>query len=133
MARLLLISVPDNAHAEDFINAVNNGDVIFSTSVVVPDSDDPGEVRYVPLLAPKVEAVWGLPTQFCECPDYPGSSVPTAKMRWMVHSRCAKPRKGANQNPRDLLRPDARPGEVPYYIGFRAGIDMFGYARTPRS
>jgi hypothetical protein len=130
VARLILISIPDNVDAEDFMNAVKANQVIVGQQ---EEEEGANVWRYKELLGAKVEALFALPTKFCECPDYAGTSTPTKAFRWMVHAKCAKPRKGANQNPRDLLRPDARPGEVPYYIGFRAGIDMFGYQRTPRS
>jgi hypothetical protein len=115
MARFVMISIPDNADANAFVKAIESDGVIFS----VPTPDTETEVRYTELTA-KVEAVWAQPTKFCDCPDYAGTSAPTSTYRWMVHAKCARPRKGAMQHPKDLLRPDAPATETPYYLGFRA-------------
>jgi hypothetical protein len=134
MARLILIEIPDNADADAFVSAVKNDAVLFAkpAGTTVVDGREVEELTWHNLENAKVEAVWAKPTQFCECDDYAGVSAPTSKFRWMVHAKCAKPRRGANQNPRDLTRPDAKPGEVPYYIGFRADSKMFGHPRPQR-
>jgi hypothetical protein len=121
MARLVLIEIPDNADADAFISAIKNDAVLFAKETTVVEGEDPGyEVSWHNTEGFKVEAVWAKPTQFCECPDYNGVSAPTSKYRWMVHAKCAKPRAGAMQHPRDLTRPDTKPQEIPYYLGFRA-------------
>jgi hypothetical protein len=133
MARLILIEIPDNADADAFVEAIKNENVLFAKPVDGAEAEvTMVELSWHDLENAKVEAVWAKPTQFCECDDYAGVSAPTSKFRWMVHAKCAKPRRGANQNPRDLTRPDAKPGEVPYYIGFRADSKMFGHPRPQR-
>jgi hypothetical protein len=133
MARLILISIPDNDEADKFIQAIKDDNVLRAVEVRDEFSrEGHPEVEWNSLDGAKVEAVWGLPTLFCECDDYNGTSAPTQKMRWMVHAKCARPRKGAMQNPRDLTRIDMPAGQVPYYIGFRAGSDKYGYDRTKK-
>jgi hypothetical protein len=114
MARLILIEIPDNVGADNFVKAVKAGDVIFGVA-----NEDGEEKQYQPIDA-KVEAVWAKPTQFCTCEDYKGVSAPSKTYRWMVHAKCAKPHPRAMQHPKDLTRDGWKPQEIPYYLGFRS-------------
>jgi hypothetical protein len=72
--------------------------------------------------------MFGQPTKFCDCADYNNVSAPSKTYAWYVHAKCGKPRKGRMQHPRDLLRlPGSKPVDHPFYLGFRAGKDRWGY------
>ena len=128
MARLVMISIPDNVDAEAFVKAVEEGYIMYSK----PHPTLKNEVSINKLETAKVEALWAKPTQFCECDDYAGVSAPTKAYRWMVHAKCAKPRKGTMQHPRDLTRPDTPAEQIPYYLGFRADSEGFVFPREKK-
>lgn len=72
MARLVLISIPDNADAEAFINAMKTGHIFYGTPVVGYVA---GELAYHSLdVAADVEASWADPTKMCEC--HPAYKLP---------------------------------------------------------
>jgi hypothetical protein len=125
MARFVLVSIPDNANADAFVKAIEGQSVLFARTAA------DNEVSWQPLEGAKAEAMFAQPTKFCECTDYTGVSTPTVNYAWYVHSKCAKPRKGRMQHPRDLLRPiGTRKDEAPFYLGFRAGKDSWGYDKS---
>lgn len=89
VARFVLIEIPDNADADAFVSAVKNGAVIFGRPA--PDAEvevTQQEVVYGPLEGTKVEGLFGAPTKFCECPDYPGTSARSKTYGWYVHVKC---------------------------------------------
>lgn len=131
MARFVMISIPDNADADAFVEAVKRHDVIFgykkgNDADHIISSDD--TYSYTGLADAEVEAVWAKPTKYCDCPDYAGVSTPSLKFNWMVHAKCGKPRKGSMMHPKDLTRIDEKPQHIPYYLGFRA--DSKGWRLT---
>jgi hypothetical protein len=127
MARFVMISIPDNKDADQLVAAIERGDFLFGYDK--DNGDGTGEYGYKAPTDAKVEAVWAKPTKFCECTDWAGVSAPTTSYRWMVHAKCAKPRKGVMQHPKDLTRVDTPANEIPFYLGFRA--DCKGW-RIPR-
>jgi len=128
--RLVLLEIPDNEEADTFVEAIKNGEAIMSFSV--KNGDGSKSFGYKPIEGAKVAAVWAKPTQFCTCPDYDGKAAPTSKYRWLVHPKCAKPRPGAMQHPKDLTRVDWKPQEIPYYIGFRSDGRGWVYRKEER-
>jgi hypothetical protein len=117
MARFVMIQIDDNDEADAFVKAIGAYNVIYGTA---SNDADVTEISYKELIA-SIKAIWAVPTKFCECPDYPGVSVPSQKYRWMVHAKCGKPAKGAMMHPRDLSLPEDTPSnEIPFYLGMRA-------------
>jgi hypothetical protein len=114
--RFVMIQIPDNEEADAFIKAAERGDLLFGF-----DKDDgTGEYGYKGLTGASVPGVWAVPTKFCECPDYAGKGVRSSKYGWHVHAKCAKPRKTAQQYPRNLKEAGRTIKELVYFLGFRA-------------
>jgi hypothetical protein len=120
MARFIMIQIDDNAAADRFVEAVEKGTVLYDPDKI---GESPSELGYE--LEAKVKAVFGVPTMFCECPDYRGVSAPSKTYRWMVHAKCGKPARGAYINPLDLTRKDWKASEQPFFLSMRA--DQRGY------
>lgn len=117
--RFVVIEIPDNDVADNFVQAVKDGRVIYG----VPRSEE-GEIAEVNYLGlndqgeASVPAMYGVPTKFCDCADYEGKGVRTKKYGWYVHAKCAKPRANTSQYPNNLLGPGGLKEKV-YTIGFR--------------
>jgi hypothetical protein len=117
MARLVMLEIADNDVADKFVEAVKEARVLYG----------------IERLEAKVEAVWAAPTMFCECEDYIGKSAASSKFRWWVHAKCGKPRRTAQQLPRNLMEPSELPrGERVYYIGFMADRSAAWNLHYPR-
>jgi len=131
MARFVLISIPDNEEADNFVRALGGNEVFVAH--LVPGEGETPEVAYRPMPDAKVESVWAKPTMMCECHGTmnlgprlkekglsPCTPVRSKKFGWLVCPQCAKPHAHQVQHPKDLLRPDATAQERVYYLGFRA-------------
>lgn len=115
MARFVVVEIPDNVEADNFVKAVESGLVWYGTA-------EANEIKMTESAYRgwKVPQVYAVPTLFCECPDYEGKSTRSARYGWYVHAKCAKPRPGALQHPYNLLEKDVPATERVYYMGFRA-------------
>lgn len=120
MAKYVLISIPDNAVADAFVQALKDDNVLFATPSTDEDRESIfQEVKWDNLEGQVIEAIWQKPTLYCECPiRY--TEGKSKKYGWYVCTNCSKPRKGSMQHPYDLSRPGVPPQEIPYYLGFRA-------------
>jgi len=93
MARYVVLYFEDNTQAEEYVES----------GLHATDPD-----------AYYIVAMFGVPTQFCECPkiDPPGtvggrqggrSIARGAKLGWWVHAACGKPTQYSYQSPKNLL------------------------------
>jgi hypothetical protein len=138
MARLVLITIPDNADAEAFVEAINRGDVIlgFPANENILNRED--TYTYGPLKG-KAEALWADPTKMCEChPSYqlPNpigkgdkgllcQAVQSKTYKWWVCSLCNKPHPHQFQHPKNLLDPNEALAPRKYTLGFRTDRSAF--------
>lgn len=114
--RFVVVEIPDNDEAEDFIHALLHGEVIYSSKHGEPE----GEIRYKPLSDPRVPQVYAVPTLFCECPNQSEKSARSMKYGWWCCAKCSKPKRGAMQHPFNLMERDVDARHRVYYMGFRA-------------
>jgi ribosomal protein L37AE/L43A len=117
MARFVVVEIPDNEEADAFVEAIQNGYVLFSKPH--PKLEDEVSVNK-PSSEWKVTQVYAVPTMFCECLDKKEWSAKSVKYGWWVCAKCSKPKAGALQHPYNLLEKDVDPKERVYYMGFRA-------------
>lgn len=115
--RFVVVEIPDNEEADQFVAAVERGDVLFGFEK--DNGDGTGEYGYKGLAGARVPQVYAVPTMFCEC-DKTHPEGRSKKYGWYVCTSCSRPRKGSMQHPFNLLERDKPATERAYYMGFRA-------------
>lgn len=91
MARFVVLYFPDNAVADDYVK-------------MYTEKDDDAELEF------EVMGVFGIPTQFCECPPERDKKIARGeKMGWWVHRDCGKPVRDSWQSPKNLLTAQSDP------------------------
>lgn len=130
MARFVMISIPDNAEAAAFVEALQGGTVLYSK----PHPTLEGEVSInKPTTEWEAVALWADPTKLCEChPPWrlPNHKEPSAGLQcniaksvnygWLVCTQCNKPHPHQVQHPKNLLNAGETPETRTYYLGFKA-------------
>lgn len=136
MARFVMLRIEDNAEAENFVKAIQDGYIMYSK----PHPTLEGEVSInKPTTEWEATAMWADPTKMCEC--HPPWKLPnpmhkelglqcsparSAKFGWLVCTNtidgkmCAKPHPHQFQHPKNLLTPNETPQTRLYCLGFRA-------------
>lgn len=142
MARYILVTIEDNAEADAFVQALEEGNVIFLRKRVQD------EVMYGHLEGAAIRAVWMKPTKFCECAKPGNRSVRGEKYGLYVHLDCKRPKRGAWQHPRNLHSPvpsaaamaehlhtaepaNLKPGERDIYLGVLEPQPTDGVTNAP--
>lgn len=98
MARFVVLYFPDNDIADDYVKVHTERKDVFQ-----------GDVMY----DFQVTGLFGIPTQFCECPPERDKKIARgAKMGWWVHRDCGKPVRDSWQSPRNLLTAQSDPREA---------------------
>lgn len=116
--RFVVVEIPDNQEALDFIAAIVKGDVYYG-KYEVDEEDGTTSVKYTTLEGCKVPQAYGVPTLFCEC-ETTHPEAKSKKLGWYVCTKCAKPRKGSMQHPFNLIEAGVSAQHRVYYMGFRA-------------
>lgn len=144
MARFVMISIPDNADAEAFVNAIKANHIFYGVPAKEDDAFEP-EMSYHALdVAAEAVALWADPTKMCEChppwklpnplakgdPGLQCNPARSLKYGWLVCPQpgCSKPHPHQVQHPKNLLEGPDDPRL--YYLGFRA--DRSTYVGPPR-
>jgi len=116
--RFVVVEIPDNDEADNFVRALEAGQVVVSYQVR-NEEDGSTSFGYRPIGEVKAPQVYAVPTMFCECAiNY--SQARSKKYGWYVCVKCSKPRKGSMQHPFNLRELDVAIKERVYYMGFRA-------------
>lgn len=115
--RFVMVEIPDNEEADQFVDAIKRGDLLISFSK--DNGNGTGEYGYKSPTGAKVQAVFAVPTQFCSCPTAQREGK-SKKYGWYVCTKCMKPRPGSMQHPYNLTELHKDPKEWVYYLGFRA-------------
>lgn len=118
MARYILIEVDDNEAAGDLVAAIERGESnLFFYKQQVPLNNGDDAYVVVPLTSARVRALFGRPTNFCECKPI-GEVVVGKKFGWQVCTKCGKAVSGLCHIPRNLLAPpEQTPAQRPLYLG----------------
>jgi len=118
--RFVVVEIPDDQDALDFIRAVTKGHLWYGKVVESPAAlESAGEIEYHQIEGWKVPQVYAVPTKFCECPET-NREGKSKKYGWYVCVKCAKPRKGSMQHPFNLMETGKTGPDRAYYMGFRA-------------